>query len=114
MVLLSKILLSSFSYAKCNNENQIVAYKCLQSELKTEKTKMNQLYQQIYAQYDDKNKQLLEKSQKAWLNYRDVQCNQLLGRLTYGALGMSAGFAAIDCELNSIQFRLKELKSLTL
>lgn len=56
----------------------------------------------------------MEKSQKAWLNYRDVQCNQLLGSLTYGALGMSAGFAAIDCELNSIQFRLKELKSLTL
>lgn len=114
MVLLSTILLSSFSYAKCNYENQIVAYKCLQSELKTGKTKMNQLYQQIYAQYDDKNKQLLEKSQKAWLNYRDIQCNQLLGSLTYGALGMSAGFAAIDCELNSIQFRLKELKSLTL
>lgn len=67
-----------------------------------------ELYQRIYLQYDDNNKLLLEKSQKAWLNYRDAQCNELTGSLTYGALG----FAHLDCEINSTIFRLKELSSL--
>jgi len=71
-----------------------------------------ELYQRIYLQYDDNNKLLLEKSQKSWLNYRDAQCNELMGSLTYGALGLASGFAHLDCEINSTKFRLKELSSL--
>ncbi|MDN5417332.1 MAG: DUF1311 domain-containing protein, partial [Acinetobacter sp.] len=44
---------------------------------------------------------------KAWLNYRDAQCNELTGSLTYGALGLASGFAHLDCEINSTTFRLK-------
>ena len=71
-----------------------------------------ELYQRIYLQYDDNNKLLLEKTQKAWLNYRDAQCNELTGSLTYGALGLASEFAHLDCEINSTIFRLKELSSL--
>jgi len=106
------VSLFNTAYAQCNQQDQRQAYQCMQQQLKTDKAKMNKLYDRIYLQYDDNNKLLLEKSQKAWLNYRDTQCNELMGSLTYGALGLASGFAHLDCEINSTTFRLKELSSL--
>lgn len=104
----------NIAYAQCNlqKQDQVQAYKCMGEQLKSDKSKMNKLYQQVYNQYDSKNKSLLEKSQKAWLSYSDAQCDELMSSLTYGASGLASGFANLDCQINSAEFRLKELKSL--
>lgn len=102
----------SIAYAKCNQTDQLQTYSCMEQQLKTDKVKMNKIYQRIYQQYDAKNKALLEKAQKAWLSYRDAQCTELTGSLYYGAMGLASGFAHLDCEMNATQFRLKELTSL--
>ncbi|MFW1798710.1 MULTISPECIES: lysozyme inhibitor LprI family protein [unclassified Acinetobacter] len=84
----------------------------MEQQLKTDKAEMNKIYQRVYQQYDAQNKVLLEKSQKAWLNYRNTQCTELTGSLYYGAMGLASGFAHLDCEINTTQYRLKELTSL--
>lgn len=111
-LIFSFCLIPTLSFAQCNQQDQMSLYKCMEQQLKSEKTKMNKVYQQVYKQYDEKNKALLEKSQKAWLNYRIVQCDELMSNLTYGALGLASGFANLDCQMSSTEFRLKELKSL--
>ncbi len=112
-LIITLCLISTASFAECSiQHDQMKAFKCMEQQLKTDKTKMNKLYQQVYNQYDEKNKALLEKSQKAWLNYRNAQCDELMSSLTYGALGLASGFANLDCQMSSTEFRLKELKSL--
>lgn len=112
ILILSLCFIPTISFAQCNQQDQMSLYKCMEQQLKTDKAKMNKLYQQVYNQYDEKNKALLEKSQKAWLNYRIAQCDELMSNLTYGALGLASSFAHLDCQINSTAFRLKELKSL--
>jgi uncharacterized protein YecT (DUF1311 family) len=102
----------SIAYAKCSQSDQLQAYDCMEQQLKVDKVKMNKVYQRIYQQYDTQNKTLLEKSQKAWLNYREAQCTELTGSLYYGAMGLASGFAHLDCEMNATQYRLKELNRL--
>lgn len=102
----------SIAYAKCSQNDQQQTYRCMEQQLKTDQAEMNKIYQRVYHQYDAQNKVLLEKSQKAWLNYRNTQCTELTGSLYYGAMGLASGFAHLDCEINATLYRLKELTSL--
>lgn len=108
----SLFLMPCFAFAQCNQQDQMQNFKCMEKQLKADKSQMNKLYQQVFNQYDPQNQVLLEKSQKAWLNYRTAQCDELTSSLTIGALGLAAGFANLECQISSTEFRLKELKSL--
>lgn len=110
--LLSLAILPCLSFAECNQNDQVQIHQCMTQQLKTDKVKMNKLYQQAYNKFENNNQILLEKSQKAWLNYRNVQCDELMGSLTYGASGMAAGLVYLQCQLDSTEFRLKELQDL--
>ncbi|WP_332399300.1 lysozyme inhibitor LprI family protein [Burkholderia ubonensis] len=72
------------------------------------KKDLNAIYQKIYAstQYKDE----LEKSQKAWLNYREKQCNGYIAAEASQSQG--AGLITKDCLVTITKQRVDYLKTL--
>lgn len=63
---------------------------------------------------DKEGKQLLETSQKAWLAYRDAQCNGIEGYLGSQAQGAGAALILKSCLSEKLSKRITELKNISL
>ena len=108
------VTISNLSYAACAGSSVYEEIACYEKQYKADKTELNKTYQSLYKSFDATNQKLLENSQKAWLNYREIQCNQLLSNLSKDAAGAGIGLINLSCNANLTHLRIKELKGLKL
>lgn len=104
------LLLASPAFADCeNSKNSFEIQKCMSENVRSLKAELNKAYKKIYEQTEAKPE--LEASQKAWLNYRELQC----GNFVAVDSGHSPAAAAFDLECQSIliQQRIDYLKTLS-
>ena len=70
---------------------------------------LNQTYRKLLADLDDEHRALLQKAQRAWVAFRDADCDldasTALGGSMYGML-------AADCRAAMTDTRVKDLKAL--
>lgn len=112
LILLSSLLtLSISSWAQdCSNlSTSPQIQKCLTNEIVSLKKQLNSVYNALNAQTDAKLE--LDKAQKAWLNYKEVQC----GEFTVADAGPSNGqiIYDLDCQTQLYKSRISYLKSIT-
>lgn len=98
--------------ADCNFGNVYEDLDCYEKQLKTSKAELNRTYQKLSQQSDKATQNALEESQKAWLNYRDKQCNGLMAQIGSQAQGGGSGLIITSCLADLTQSRVTELKSL--
>ena len=102
----------SLCFAQCGPDNVYGQISCYEKQYKIDKTLLNKTYQKLYKNYSSGDQKLLEQSQKALLNYKDLQCNQLLASLSSGAQGAGMGLINLSCNAKLTKLRLDELKGL--
>lgn len=112
-ILLCLILLfSSNVFAECKTTNVYDDIACYEKELKNNKTKLNQTYQNLYKTMDDDGKIVLEKSQKNWLTYKNSHCDELVAHLSSYTLGAGNRLINLSCNSDLTEQRIKQLKDL--
>ncbi|AXF24037.1 hypothetical protein CUJ89_27220 [Burkholderia pyrrocinia] len=102
--------LSSFAEACIGGGNVYDDLSCADRALDTSKKELNSIYQKIYAstQYKDE----FDKSQKAWLNYREKQCNGYIAAEASQSQGAGPGLITKDCLVTITKQRVDYLKTL--
>lgn len=105
-------IISNNVLADCSKGNVYEDLACYEKQIKQDKTKMNKVYQTLNQSLDSEGQKQLELSQKAWLAYREAQCEGLMGY--YGSQAQGAGAALIQssCLSEKLSERLNELKEL--
>ena len=84
LILITAFFISSGAYASCSNpQNSFESQKCLDSEVKSLKSKLNIVYKKIYAQTEAK--QELDLAQKQWLKFKEFQCGDFVVADTQGS-----------------------------
>ncbi|QPS43514.1 DUF1311 domain-containing protein [Burkholderia humptydooensis] len=104
------IPLISFADACIRSGNVYDDLSCTDQELAKSKKDLNSIYQKLYAstQYKD----ALEQSQKAWLNYREKQCNGYIAAEASQSQGAGPGLITKDCLVTITKQRVDYLKTL--
>lgn len=112
VTLILTISFSQIVFAACEHGNIYEDIECYDKQIKQDKAKMNSIYNSLSKTLDDNGKKELENSQKAWLSYRDAQCNGLMGY--FGSQAQGAGSALIQksCVGEKLEQRIKELNDL--
>jgi len=102
--------LSSFAKACVSSGNVYDDLSCANQTLDDSKKELNVIYQKIYAstQYKDE----FEQSQKAWLNYREKQCNGYIAAEASQSQGAGSGLITKDCLVAITKQRVDYLKTL--
>ncbi|RQQ61364.1 MULTISPECIES: lysozyme inhibitor LprI family protein [Burkholderia cepacia complex] len=112
IIFLSLMLLplSSFADACIGGGNVYSDLSCAERALDKSKKELNSIYQKIYAstQYKDE----FEQSQKAWLNYREKQCNGYIAAEASQSQGAGPGLITKDCLVTITKQRVDYLKTL--
>ena len=89
--------------------NQLELTQCSDRQLAKSDAVLNQAYRKLLADLDDEHRALLLKSQRAWVAFRDADCDldasTALGGSMYGML-------AADCRTAMTDTRVKDLKAL--
>lgn len=80
---------------------------CSTQEFKAADTKLNQLYQQLQAKINSKQKQRLTGAQLTWVKFRDENCNYEAGKFEGGTL---AAPTYVYCKARVTQERVKDLE----
>ncbi len=106
------LLIGSTSYADCKTSNVYTDIECYEKQLKLDKSNLNKIYGNLFSKLDDEGKIALEASQKAWLNYREKECNGLMGYFGSQSLGAGSHLITLSCVAEKTKDRIKELKSL--
>ncbi|WP_071763951.1 lysozyme inhibitor LprI family protein [Burkholderia ubonensis] len=101
---------TSFAEACISGMNVYDDLSCTLHALDKSKKDLNAIYQKIYAstQYKDE----LDKSQKAWLNYREKQCNGYIAAEASQSQGAGPGLITKDCLVTITKQRVDYLKTL--
>lgn len=109
---LSLLITSNVFAGECGKPNVYEDIECYQAQLKKDKATLNSIYDSLNRGLDLEGKKQLELSQKAWLSYRDAQCNGLMGY--YGSQSQGAGSALINlsCVSEKVGERIRELRAL--
>ncbi|WP_321926879.1 lysozyme inhibitor LprI family protein [Paraburkholderia guartelaensis] len=103
--------LSSFAEACVGGGGNVYDdLSCVNSGLDKSKKELNAIYQKIYASTQYKNE--FEQSQKAWLNYREKQCNGYIAAEASQSQGVGPGLITKDCLLAITRQRVDYLKTL--
>lgn len=105
-------LFSSNVFAECKATNVYDDITCYETELKNNKAKLNQTYQNLYKTMDDDGKAVLEKSQKNWLLYKNSHCNELVSYVYREALGGGSTLINLSCNVELTKARIQQLKDL--
>lgn len=112
LYILVLMLFSSVAvYAQCQTGNVYTDISCLEKQLKADKSELNKTYNSLYASLDKEGKLILEESQKAWLVYREKECNGLMAYFGSQSLGAGAHLITLDCVADKTEDRVKELKN---
>ena len=112
LLLCSFLLSSAAAFAQCDTGNVYSDIKCTEKSLNADKSALNTVYAKISADLDAEGRSELEASQKAWLNYRNKQCNGLLAVYASQAQGAGSKLITLSCEAEKTHERVQELKSL--
>ncbi|WP_081334256.1 lysozyme inhibitor LprI family protein [Burkholderia diffusa] len=104
------IPLSSFAEACVGGGNVYNDLSCADHALAKSKQDLNSIYQKLYASTQYKNE--LEQSQKAWLNYREKQCNGYIAAEASQSQGAGSGLITKDCLVAITKQRVDYLKTL--
>ncbi|TCM68443.1 uncharacterized protein YecT (DUF1311 family) [Acinetobacter calcoaceticus] len=97
-------------YAQCQTSNVYTDIECYEKQLKIDKSQLNKTYNKLYSSFDDEGKSALEASQKAWLVYRDKECNGLAAYFGSQALGAGSRLITLSCEAEKTSERVKALR----
>jgi uncharacterized protein YecT (DUF1311 family) len=81
--------------------------ECLGPALKKADAELNHVYQKKLKQLPAENAGRLRKAQRAWLAYRDAQCNAAQERYVGGSI---APVVFVQCRLTLTQSRTKEIE----
>lgn len=104
-------LLSSFSaYAQCQTGNVYADIACYEKKLKEDKKELNKIYNGFYASLDEEGKTTLNESQKAWIVYREKECNGLMAYFAPESQGGGPYLMTLSCTVTKTVERIKELK----
>lgn len=89
--------------------NQLELTQCADRQLSASDKVLNQTYRKLLADLDDEHRALLQKAQRAWVGFRDADCDldasTALGGSMYGML-------VSDCRTAMTNTRVKDLKAL--
>lgn len=102
--------LSSFAEACIGGGNVYDDLTCANRNLEQSKKELNIIYQKIYSSTQYKNE--FEQSQKAWLNYRERQCNGYIAAEASQSQGVGPSLIAKDCLVTITKQRVDYLKTL--
>ncbi|MFP3588380.1 lysozyme inhibitor LprI family protein [Paraburkholderia sp. SIMBA_055] len=106
------LVLSPSAFAKtCADGGNVYGdLSCANQALDSSKRELNAIYQKLYTstQYKDE----FEQSQKAWLNYREKQCNGYIAAEASQSQGVGAGLITKDCLVTITRQRVDYLKTL--
>ena len=102
------------SAANCDNSpNSAAQADCLGKELRKADAELNVVYQKAMASLleDAGAKANLLKSERAWLAYKDSQCNGVVGDMWTG--GSQGPISIAICDIGLIKLRIRELVEAT-
>jgi uncharacterized protein YecT (DUF1311 family) len=102
--------LSSFAEACIGGGNVYDDLSCVDRSLQQSKRELNNIYQKIYSSTQYKNE--LEQAQKAWLNYRERQCNGYISAEASQSQGAGPSLITKDCLVVLTKQRVDYLKIL--
>lgn len=102
--------LSSFSKTCTEGGNVYDDLSCADQTLGQLRKDLNAVYQKIYSSTQHKNE--FEQSQKAWLNYRDRQCNGYIAAEASQSQGAGSSLIMKDCLVTITKQRVDFLKTL--
>jgi uncharacterized protein YecT (DUF1311 family) len=100
----------SFTEACVEGGNVYDDLSCANQNLGQLKMDLNIIYQKIYSSTQYKNE--FEQSQKAWLNYRERQCNGYIAAGASQAQGAGSDLITKDCLVTITKRRVDYLKTL--
>jgi uncharacterized protein YecT (DUF1311 family) len=89
--------------------NQLELTQCADRQLAKSDAVLNQTYRKLLADLDDEHRALLQKAQRAWVGFRDADCD-LDASVALG--GSMYGMLVSDCRAARTDERVKELKAL--
>jgi uncharacterized protein YecT (DUF1311 family) len=114
MFALPVLLLASSAHAddkidcKSQNLNQMQLDQCAGMDFTAADAKLNALYKAMMAKYDAANGALLKSSERAWISYRDAECDYETN-LTVG--GTINPMMDTMCRTDKTNARIKELNA---
>jgi len=98
-------------YATCIDKSNGVTGEmldCMGAEFTRQDARLNENYKRLMAKLSAKRKEALLEAQRAWIKFRDANCN-----FYYDPEGGSAAhLAGTDCNLNATANRATELRNL--
>jgi uncharacterized protein YecT (DUF1311 family) len=83
--------------------------QCTERELTKSEATLTQTYKRLLADLDDEHRPLLEKAQRAWAVFRDVDCDLDASQALGGSL---CPMLAADCRSGMTDARVKALQEL--
>ncbi|WP_236871938.1 lysozyme inhibitor LprI family protein [Burkholderia pseudomultivorans] len=101
---------TSFAGTCADTANGHDDFSCVSRELENSKKDLNAIYQKIYSSTQYKRE--FEQSQKAWLSYREKQCNGYIAAEASQSQGTGPGLITKDCLLTITRQRVDYLKTL--
>jgi uncharacterized protein YecT (DUF1311 family) len=112
MVLASLALLTVPATAADNDCSAAVTQTdlnlCIHKDYLAADTRLNALYKSLYAKYDAANRVLLQKAERAWIAYRDADCEYQTAPTQDGTVHPAM---VENCMARKIDDRIKELKA---
>jgi uncharacterized protein YecT (DUF1311 family) len=83
--------------------------ECFAKELKKADARLNRVYQQTREKLSPQDAALLQKAQRAWVAFRDAQCEAEHALLDGGTAGPAA---LMSCKLELTRRRVAEIKTI--
>jgi uncharacterized protein YecT (DUF1311 family) len=106
--LLLLLLLPNLASAQCKDAVSTKDMQdCMDSEWKRSDAELNRVYQESLKKLKPEQTALLKKAQRAWITYRDAQCE---ADYKMFAGGSAAPLALTQCRVTLTQERTKTLK----
>jgi uncharacterized protein YecT (DUF1311 family) len=97
-----------FAHTDCKNApTQMEMDYCAGLDFKAADAKLNALYRQMTAKYDPADKEKLKAAEKAWLAYRDAECDYETAQSEGGSIHP---MVETECATDKTQARIKELE----
>jgi len=107
------ILYSCTTLAECDDPSgQLETIACLSETVKAADKKLNATYRSVLASSDKERQDLIRKSQRAWIKFRDENCMAYydMTRSKDNSLhGSMAGQLLAECQLKMTEERTAEL-----
>jgi uncharacterized protein YecT (DUF1311 family) len=103
----SGTMFSGTLFAQCENAgNTADTANCISRAYDKADTELNRIYKLAFTGLDAKATENLKKAQRAWIIYRDAQCDAEYAKWDGGSGGPSAH---LQCLYSLTQFRTREL-----